>query len=403
MVRGLTPKAKAAAAASPSHSARQEQAHAAHVKLERAESATLLTVKKLKGDAPPNEIPSSHAIDHENQVVFFNTYDETAKYGSEIYSCNLKNKMWTNITKSIKYLPHPIGTPERPRQLPSRYAGAMAYYKAKSSGQRLLFLFGGQINGTDEDDLGEVSNELIAIDIDNAKWWTVEVAGGAITARLWSDILIVDDRLFIFGGKTYVDGQAQSVDSYSIATVRNYRWSWEVCDVPYPGHLKSLGFCSDSAVIHDGDTKKILLAAGFTDSEVGLTGSSNIDLSSRSFIVFDIHLRTFHERGAGNGTFPGNVSWYDISALPENMTPSKSTVLCTFHADSARWPELYVYSPLQQAGNCKPLDIGKHIAATRRNFEFFATVGSSLYLLGWTETTSKWDLFAEIPRRWICE
>lgn len=102
MGRNDTPKANAVAANSPSLSARESRVNAARVKTEKGENAvradSKLVVETLKGDAPPRGVPSSHAIDHEEEVLFFNTYDETAKYGSEIYSCSLKTKIWKNIT-----------------------------------------------------------------------------------------------------------------------------------------------------------------------------------------------------------------------------------------------------------------------------------------------------------------
>jgi hypothetical protein len=77
---------------------------------------------------------------------------------------------------------------------------------------------------------------------------------------------------------------------------------------------------------------------------------------------------------------------------------STSAVICTFHADPAQGPELYVYS-LQ--GGCKSLGQRKRIAATEGTFELFAVVGAKMYLFGWTE--DKWDLLVEIPQRWVSD
>lgn len=143
----------------------------------------------------------------------------------------------------------------------------MAFYKVQASGQRILLLFGGQVNGLKPDDLGEVSNELIAIDVDHLKWWVVDVAGGPIASRVEARLIVVDDQLFIFGGKTSAGEQLESNESYSVASFANYHWTWDVRDEPYPAHVPALGFCCDAVAIQDGDTQKILLTVGCTDSD----------------------------------------------------------------------------------------------------------------------------------------
>ncbi|KAJ7449634.1 hypothetical protein FB451DRAFT_1566953 [Mycena latifolia] len=392
MAPNKTPKANAAAENSPPRATRQSRAKSAQVKAEREESAVpavalnKLDVKKLGGDAPLMEVPSSHAIDHDAHLLFFNTYNEVAEYGSEIYSCNLKTTKWTKITEGLKYLPHSLGSPERERELPSRFGGAMAFYKSQSTGQRLLLLFGGQVNGTEKKDLGAVSNELIAVDIDARKWWVVDVAGGAVAARVEAQLAVVDDQLFVFGGKTYEGKRYKAAESYCIASLRNQQWSWDVRDEPYPQHVPALGFCCDSTVMHDGDTPKILLTVGYTDVTLDC---AEIELLPHSFVVFDVALRTFTPQAGGGGTLKPNAA-------------AASAVICTFHANStkaARKPELYVYSPAPQ-GECRALGLRKRIAEAKRNFELFAVVGERLYLLGGTHR--KWNILAEVPKQWVC-
>ncbi|KAF7343368.1 hypothetical protein MVEN_01769100 [Mycena venus] len=352
-----------AAESSSSHASRQEKVKTAKIKTEKEESAessrSVLAVQKLKDDAPLYEVPRSFAVDHETQTVFFNTYDDGDK--NQIYSCDLKTRTWKNITKTIHHLPHPIGSPERPQQLPSRYGGTMAFYKVQASGQRLLLLFGGQINGLKTDDLGEVSNELIAIDVDTLKWWVVDVAGGRVATR-------VEAHLLIF----------ESTESYCVARFADYKWAWEVRDERYPSHVPLLGFCCNAVAIQDGDAQKILLTVGCTDS------TETVDLNPTSFVLFDIGLRTFAPQVAKRGNFP------------RTDPASTSVVICTFHADAAQKPELYVYAP--QDG-CRSLGLRRRIAKTGRTFELFVVVGPKIYLFGWTR--EKWDIVAEIPRRWI--
>ncbi|KAJ7507122.1 hypothetical protein B0H11DRAFT_1970350 [Mycena galericulata] len=401
MGRNETPKEKAAAAYSPSRATREGRVNAARVKTEREESrvptASELNLETLKGDAPPYEVPSSISIDDLEETIFFNTYDENAKYGSDIYKCDLKRKIWKNITKDIHYLPPPIGSPERKRQLPSRFGGAMAFYKSKL-GQRILLLFGGQINGTNKDDLGEVSNELIAVDVDKLRWWVVDVAGGVVAARCESQLVVVDNQFFIFGGKTYIDGQFHRMESYCIATLKNNQWTWDVRDAPYPAHVPPLGSC-DATTILDGESPKILLTVGCFRAIANYKDNMTVDLLPRSFVLFDIGLRTFTPQVQDAGTFPGRVGWYDMYNLPRSLkadAASTSAVICTFHAEALQQvPEMWIYSLSSQAG-CRPLGLRKHIAAKKRTFELFAVVGEDMYLFGWKK--NKWDILVKIPR-----
>ncbi|KAK7042509.1 hypothetical protein R3P38DRAFT_3448567 [Favolaschia claudopus] len=434
------------AAESPSsHASRQSRAKTAKTKTEKEETALSsnanLTVRKLLGDAPPCEVPCSFAIDHEQQTVFFNTYDENTK-ASEIYACNPQTRTWKNITKTIRHLPHPLGSPERAEQLPPRYGGSMAFYKIKSTGQRVLLLFGGQVNGLKTDDdgpdgPGEVSNEMLAIDVDNLKWWVIDIAGGRVSPRVQARMLVVDDSLFVFGGQTY-DGDVRLAanESYCIASYNNYAWTWDVRDEPYPAHTPALGYCCDAVALSiqdeddssespDSDTdtnNKILLTIGCTDN-----GEESLNLTPTSFVLFDIVSRTFTLLGqqtiAANtntsetGTFPGGVTWYGIFALPpqssgnvktktkiknenelgekNHSSTSNAAIICTFHANATKQPELYIYTP----GQCRTLGVRKRIAATKKTFEMFFVVGDKMYMLGWT--ADRWDLVAEVPRQWV--
>lgn len=126
-----------------------------------------------------------------------------------------------------------------------------------------------------------------------------------------------------------------------------------------------------------------------------------IELLPRSFVVFDIGQRTFKPQVGDSGTFPGKLSWYDMDNLPGSLkadASSTSAVICTFHAEPPQQPELYVYSVRPQAG-CRALGLCKRIAATKRTFELFAVVGSSMYLFGGKK--DKWDIFTKIPNRLV--
>ncbi|KAJ7016724.1 hypothetical protein C8F04DRAFT_716868 [Mycena alexandri] len=427
----MVPKAKledreeglGATAEGSSRSTRQTRAKdkAAKIKLEAdretaSPKPSAWKVQQLKGDAPPCEVPSSFAVDHEAEVLFFNTYDEAAEHGSEIYACDMKTQTWTNITKSIMHAPRPIGSPAHPEQLPSRYGGSMAFYKSKTTGQRILFIFGGQVNGLDEHDPGEMSSELIAIDVDALKWWVVDVAGGAVAPRIESALVVVDDEIFIFGGRTYVDGELEPNRSYSICTLKAGRWTWDVRDeseIP-------LGQCWDAVVVQEGDAQKILLpvSVDLYDRDVKV-----VELRPHNFLLFDIGSRTF-EADFDDEKEGVSCQWYSICPVPASLAhPSlASAVICTFQA-KPRSPELYLYylhsdrvegdmykrlledderlalasllvpdEPLPDHdlrslfnhfdSECKSFGIRKRVAALKKHFEFFTVVGSKAYFWG---------------------
>jgi hypothetical protein len=142
----------------------------------------------------------------------------------------------------------------------------MAFFKVPASGQRLLLLFGGQINGTDTNDLGAVSNEMLAIDVERKRWWVLDITGGQVTARVDSLLVVIGKQLFIFGGKNYVGGHFNWVNSYSIASFADDgQITWDACDIPLPPNIQAIGVCCGAVVIQDGDTSKILLTVGETN------------------------------------------------------------------------------------------------------------------------------------------
>lgn len=68
-----------------------------------------LTVQRLKGAVPPSQVPCAHAVDHENQIVFFNTFEDDTTNGSEIFACTLETGIWKNVTVSTLVRTHAVG------------------------------------------------------------------------------------------------------------------------------------------------------------------------------------------------------------------------------------------------------------------------------------------------------
>ncbi|KAJ7075405.1 hypothetical protein B0H15DRAFT_655586 [Mycena belliarum] len=142
----------------------------------------------------------------------------------------------------------------------------MAFYKSPASGQRLLLPFGGQKRGTDKDKLGKAKNSILAVDMDARTWWKVDLAGGAVVARVEARLVVVGEQVFLFGGKTYDkdSGRHAAEESYCVASLRGQQWAWEVRDAPYPEHVPALGHCCDAVVMRGEETPTILLTAGIT-------------------------------------------------------------------------------------------------------------------------------------------
>ncbi|KAJ6625091.1 hypothetical protein B0H10DRAFT_2003671, partial [Mycena sp. CBHHK59/15] len=410
MGRRLTPKMNAILTTCPSRSSRLTRASASQVKAERVESvvptassrsssSATLRADVLEGDAPLYQPPTGYASDHENDRVYFNTYDDTEKLKkSEIYCCDFRTKRWKNITKSIHHLPPPLGSPRRKEQLPSRYGAGMAFYKSTIHRQHMLLLYGGQTDGLATAP-GAVSNELIAVDVDNTKWWVVHVAGGKAVPRVQSRLVVSGDTFCIFGGKTFVGGAFQPINSFCVATFRDMEWRWDVLDEPYPSHIPPLGWCCPATVVDRG--RKILLNVGCTDRE------DEVDVSADTIVLFNITERVFEAQPRPGGNFPGTVSYYHLASFDEDgRLPTSSVVFCAFYVrpGEPRYElELYVYSYAPEKGGsmstdegwCKSLEKRRPLAAVEQNLEVFVVVRSRMYLIGYGENSQRYKVFVE--------
>ncbi|KAJ7178095.1 hypothetical protein C8R46DRAFT_669963 [Mycena filopes] len=296
----------------------------------------------------------------------------------------METRTWRTLTDNIAHLPRPFGSPHRAEQLPSRFGGSMALWRSKEFDQRLLFIFGGQINGHDDNRVppGEMSNDLVAIDVDRLRWWVVDVAGGAVAARKEAELVVVDDQIFLFGGTTLVDGGEKKIDSYSVCSLQAGQWRWEVRDEPYPAHVPATDNWRHVVVLQN---QKVLMAKWRLED---------------SFILFDITSRTFERRAAVDFPQRPDYEWPNIRALPPNLTVGNSACAMAYTIDD-KSPEVYIYSV--QPPGWRSLQLGRQIAELQQEkkvkFELLITLGSKAYLFGWTEGSQEWDVFVEIPRQ----
>ncbi|KAJ6588244.1 hypothetical protein B0H19DRAFT_1226130, partial [Mycena capillaripes] len=262
-----------------------------------AVSAPKLNISTLAGEVPPWSY-SNHVVDDEAEIVILNTYqyNKEARNGfSELWICDVRHKEWRNLTTDIEFISH-IGAPPVHQPLPPRVCAAMEFHKY-NNGQRIVLLFGGQINGLDKKNLGEVSAQMIAIDIGTqpCKWWVLPIAGGDVVPRVdaSAELLVANDRLFVFGGREYVNGKYHWLHSYSVATLANNQWTWTVRDVDFPANVQALGACGPGVAIRDGrNAAQILLTFEHPNVDVNDV-IWNRPLGPQSFVVYDVASGTF--------------------------------------------------------------------------------------------------------------
>ena len=117
------------------------------------------------------------------------------------------------------------------------------------------------------------SSDLIAVNLDDLTWFSVQVEGGPVIPRRSSSMVTVENRVFIFGGSGSRDrSDANILNTYCVAEYTNHdmKWRWVVRDKPFPDHVPSLGQGLHAISVYGG--KKILLTAGRDgDDDVSLS------------------------------------------------------------------------------------------------------------------------------------
>lgn len=127
-------------------------------------------------------------------------------------------------------------------------------------GKKMLIIFGGRRPNR------SCSNELIAINLDTFTWFFLRVSGGSPKASEGACMVIIDNRLHIFGG---IHDEDTHMASFSVAeyhtadafTNEPSGWRWLFCDKPYPSYV-ARGPWHALDALHVYDKRKILLIAG---------------------------------------------------------------------------------------------------------------------------------------------
>ncbi len=160
----------------------------------------------------------------------------------------MQPKFWSNAHRPFE----PVG---KSKPLPSLFKPACTVLHFKET--NYIFMFGGY-------DIDEevVSSRLIAIDLDDAQWWYVEIEGDDVCGRINASMVGIDNKLFIFGGRASYDKASLGIASYSIAEYTDHRWKWMSGrrDRDYDAHVPPLGFGGRALSVHGG--RKILLTPG---------------------------------------------------------------------------------------------------------------------------------------------
>jgi hypothetical protein len=157
---------------------------------------------------------------------------------------------------------NPFGDQPVTQPLPCLHQPAIALFHVGL--KKFLLLFGGRNKET-------LSRDLIAVNLDELTWFIVQVEGASVLPRQSSSMVVIDNRLFIFGG-IGLSGRRDNeiLNSYCVAEYSNHdtKWRWIVRDEQYPDHIPSLGQDSRAISVYGG--KKILLTAG-RDSDLDVS------------------------------------------------------------------------------------------------------------------------------------
>ncbi|KAF8961443.1 hypothetical protein BDZ97DRAFT_1829342 [Flammula alnicola] len=200
--------------------------------------------------------------------------DGNEKPTADFYACDISTMEPRDLTKSFRFRkPYaPFSRAEKEtlmRKLPILFGAALA--PLHLNGRKLLLLFGGErysdiVDPLAKDDANyrcHACSDLIAVDVVKKEWWVVKVEGGQIAPRINPVMVVVENKIFIFGGykENGPNDTPDYLDSYSIAKYDHEAetWKWIASDRPYPDHVSGTIFGA-GVPVYDG--MQILLTPG---------------------------------------------------------------------------------------------------------------------------------------------
>ncbi|KAJ6632130.1 hypothetical protein B0H10DRAFT_2426970 [Mycena sp. CBHHK59/15] len=407
------------------------------------------TKLRLKGDKPFFNDWESFVVDQQREKLYSYggvlPHDDSNTPTRDFHCLDLKTMEWQNLTDSLRFRPRTyVSDPflkDVPqfefRQLPALIEPAIALISVGDG--TFLFLFGGH-------DSQNPTSDLIAIDLDLSTWWFVDVQGTPISPRMAACMVVISNRLFIFGGRTQFDDNSPAIRTYSIAEYNpQTRWTWTVSDGPLPPDLPLLGYNIQATPVYGG--QKILLTQGRVENE------KPIDMSQEATIFFHTQNHTFQDARTTMGDFPRGISWYqlgsvvagprpsapvsprrrgrppkdpsrEIPAIPVmptyNFPPSVVIVAWVNHSaeDGCLVPEAWQYF-LPPTERIRCLNLGDKLWDLNLDLQSFIAVGNRLLLLGSEEGREpinvqsgqmlvdkplpRWDVAIEISSEYLTE
>jgi hypothetical protein len=247
-----------------------------------------LSTGQLFGNMPIcSEPPHGVIVDHDKKKVYiFSPAVKDGESFSEIYCWDVESMTWDHLTvrsltvhftlnharlnlvpcqnsDMLYHLPFPGdpffgGVPSR--RFPFRFGPATALFTHND--RRFLLIFGGVCEKE-----GPACSDLLALDLKLHSWFTVEVAGGPVAARMHPCAVVVNQRLYIFGGRRLEQGSYIPLESFSVAEydADSHQWKWVVCDKPYPADVPTLGYACVATPVYGGE--KVMLTLGCTDHD----------------------------------------------------------------------------------------------------------------------------------------
>ncbi|KAJ6588116.1 hypothetical protein B0H19DRAFT_1226040 [Mycena capillaripes] len=239
-------------------------------------------------------------------------------------------------------------------------------------GGAFFLLFGGY-----DGDSENLTNDLIAVDLDLLTWWFVDVQGTPLRPRM---------------------GASMVVTKYSPET----RWTWRASDAPIPRGIPVLGYDIQATPVYGG--LKILLTQGRVHN------IERMSLSPKSTIFFHTENRTFQDARHTIGNFPGNIAWYSLVAglrSPAAALPSAIIGAVVDHSaeDEDLVPELWQYS-LPPVERIRCLGLREKLWQLDLDLREFVAVDNRLLLLGsegGRGHDNKWDVAIEIASEYFEE
>ncbi|KAK6996280.1 hypothetical protein R3P38DRAFT_2655342 [Favolaschia claudopus] len=184
---------------------------------------------ELKGEAPTQNDWELFVTDEQNNQMYsyggVRPYDKLYKPTADFHRLNLETMSWTNLSVRFAFVMMTVVFDIF--SLPALIEVASAISTVE--GKRHMFLFG----GCDED--GNPSGGLIAVDLNSFAWFNIEIPRHIPVPRLSATMVAVENRLFIFGGRTKYEDNSPFLSTFSVACYNaEDGWSWQCVDQQYP-------------------------------------------------------------------------------------------------------------------------------------------------------------------------